>query len=121
MAVQIPDAERFKAPLITRDRQGFKTNGKYRLDPQGQAPHTDGNYSTGKSQFKHGVDADKAVLDAAAYADRKGLWIDNKAKVYFNDGEVGYSNGSPTQWINVYRTDKGMVHGAPTNTPGGTK
>ncbi|MCV6630144.1 MAG: hypothetical protein OIF50_09820 [Flavobacteriaceae bacterium] len=91
------------------------------MDTEGQIPHTKGNYASGKSQFKHGINADKAVLDAAAYADKYGLWNGNKAKVFVKDGVVGYSNGKPTQWLNIYRTDKGMVHGSPTATPGMVK
>lgn len=40
----------------------------------------------GKSQFLYDVDSDKAVLDAAAYADKFNLWggsdHGNKAKIY---------------------------------------
>nr|WP_262901665.1 RHS repeat-associated core domain-containing protein [Edaphocola aurantiacus] len=121
LRAEMPHSNEFKAPLISKDRQGFKTNGRYRLDAEGQIKHTNGDYTSGKSQFRSGVDADKAVLDAAAYADANDLWIGNKAKVYVNDGVVGYSNGQPTQWLNIYRTDKGMVHGAPTATPGTVK
>lgn len=47
-----------------------------------------------------------------------GLWNNNKAKIYVSDGIIGYSKGQPTQWFNIYRTDTGMIHGAPTLTPG---
>lgn len=86
-------------------------------------PHTSGDYSTGKSQFKFGVNADKAVLDGAAYADEYNLWNPqtNSAKIFVKDGIIGYSNGQPTQWMNIYRTNTGMVHGTPTSTPGNVK
>jgi hypothetical protein len=78
------------------------------------APHKTGALRTGKSQFLFGVDAEKAVLDAAHQADRLGLWVGNKAKVVAS-GFVGVlaSTGEQTRVINVYRTRTGFVHGAP--------
>jgi|BarGraNGADG00212_1021973.scaffolds.fasta_scaffold36464_2 hypothetical protein len=65
------------------------------------------------------VDADTATLDAAAYADKTGLWDGNTAKVYVQNGPVGVvgRTGQLTNWINVYRTNTGFVHGAPGNSP----
>jgi hypothetical protein len=114
--VNTHESETFKAPAISSDKQGFLSNGIYRLDAKAMKPHIDGNNFTGKSQFKYGVNADKAVLDGAAYANEKNLWLGNKAKVFIVDGIVGYSNGQPTQWLNIYRTSTGMVHDCPTTT-----
>ncbi len=69
----------FHAPRIISNTRGELTNGKYILDTAGMFKHSNG--TSGKSQFLFDVDAEKAVLDAAAYAD------------YFNCG-------SPTQEIN---------------------
>ncbi|MBW7994956.1 hypothetical protein B1A90_11535 [Neisseria meningitidis] len=56
-----------------------------------------------KSLFKSDVDAEKATLDAARYADKHNLWdSQNKAKVPTND-VVGYTDGKPTHIINIYR------------------
>ena len=111
----------FAAPQITTDKQGFLTNGSYRYDFKAQEVHTDVNFGSGKSQFAFRVDPVKAVLDGAAYADKAGLWIGSSAKVFCVDGIVGYSKGQPTQWLNIYRSNNGMVHGAPTLTPGEIK
>lgn len=79
-------------------------------------PHVDG--TPGKSQFGFYVNSGKAVLDGAAYADRYDLWFDNKAKVRVTNGIIGYTgNGTPTTWLNIYRTNSGFVHGSPGNAP----
>ena len=77
--------------------------------------HQTGSLSEGKSQFLSGVDADKAVLDAAAYADQNGLWQGSKAKVPVSNGPVGVHGGTGelTSTINVYRNRNGFIHGAP--------
>ena len=60
-------------------------------------PHTNG-YTSGKSQFLFDVDANKATLDAATYADKYNLWTSNssdpsmfssKAKVPITNGYIG--------------------------------
>ena len=109
----------FTAPRVFTNRHAFLTNGKYSLDSPGMAPHITGATTTGKSQFLYRVNSDKAVLDAAAYADEAGLWVGNKAKVFVEDGPVGVigRTGELTSWINVYRTRTGMVHGAPGSAP----
>lgn len=83
------------------------------------SPHKTGSLRAGKSQFLSGVDAEKAVLDAAAYADDAGLWVGNKAKVFVENGPVGAlgTTGELTNWINVYRTRTGFVHGSPGSAP----
>jgi hypothetical protein len=84
------------------------------------APHLTGDYTNMKRQFLAYVKAYEAVLDAAAYADMHNLWDPNnttKAKVPVSNGHVGVSNGNLTNWINVYRNKKGMVHGSPGNPP----
>lgn len=61
------------------------------------APHLAGG-PEGKSRFDFDVDANKAVLDAAAYADKYDLWYAGsgnpndfkyKAKVFVTNGPVG--------------------------------
>lgn len=84
----------FTAPHITVNRHGQLTNGRYTLDSAGMTPHTNG--TPGKSQFGFYVNSGKATLDAAAYADRHGLWVRNKAKVPVVNGVVGYlGDGRP--------------------------
>ena len=71
------------------------------------------------------VDANKAVLDASAYADEYGLWeprsgnvndFPDKAKVFVENGPVGVTgDGQLTNYINIYRTKTGFVHGCPGN------
>ena len=105
----------FTPPEITRNRHGQLTNGDYTLDSSGMIKHQTGSLSEGKSQFLSGVDADKAVLDAAAYADQNGLWQGSKAKVPVSNGPVGVHGGTGelTSTINVYRNRNGFIHGAP--------
>jgi RHS repeat-associated protein len=106
----------FKPPDITVDRHGRLTNGTYTLDSAGMSPHVD--YTPGKSQFGYYVNSGKAVLDGASYADNYGLWEGNKAKVPVENGHVGYtSDGTPTNWVNIYRNRNGFVHGSPGNPP----
>ncbi|MBQ8166088.1 MAG: hypothetical protein IJZ96_03530, partial [Lachnospiraceae bacterium] len=117
-----PDGD-FEAPKVTTNSRGELTNGAYTIDAQGMVKHIDG--TSGKSQFLYDVDADKAVLDAAAYADKYNLWkpntgnpadFANKAKVYVTNGPVGVTgSGQLTSYINVYRTKTGYVHGSPGN------
>jgi hypothetical protein len=104
----------FMAPRLFSNSKGLLTNGRYLLDEAGMIPHMTGSLTAGKSQFLFRIDARKAVLDAAAYADEAGLWIGNKAKVLTN-APVGVSarTGELTNWLNVYRTNTGFVHGAP--------
>lgn len=54
------------------------------------------------------------TLDAAAYADKAGLWVANKAKVAL-DEYVGVHAGTGlrTKVLNIYRTKTGHVHAAP--------
>jgi len=110
----------YKAPKVFRNSKGQLTNGTYTVDSVGMEPHTNGLNSTGKSQFMYGVDANKAVLDAAAYADEFNLWTmsdGSKARVPVANGPVGIhgSSGLQTDYINVYRTKTGFVHGAPAS------
>ncbi len=86
--------------------------------------HVDGK-NPYKSQFLYDVYQNKAVLDAAAYADANGLWVPssgnpadfaNKAKIYVENGPVGVTGqGQLTNYINVYRTKTGYIHGCPGN------
>jgi RHS repeat-associated protein len=112
---ELPPGDNFTPPEITRNRHGQLTNGDYTLDSSGMIKHQTGSLSEGKSQFLSGVDADKAVLDAAAYADQYGLWQGSKAKVPVSNGPVGVHGGTGelTSTINVYRNRNGFIHGAP--------
>ncbi|MCP3994755.1 MAG: hypothetical protein GY722_06795 [bacterium] len=87
-----------------------------------QAKHTSGKLADGASQFLWHVDHEALTLDAARYADEMGLRVDNKAKVFVDDFIGVTSDGSLTQFINVYRRDPGgqlppYVHGSPGNPP----
>ena len=101
-------------PIVTTNRHGQLTNGKYTLDLAGMAPHTTGSLKAGKSQFLYAVNEKKLVLDASAIADQEGLWVGNKAKIVF-DKPIGIqgSSGELTKTLNIYRTNTGFVHGAP--------
>ncbi|MBR6403526.1 MAG: hypothetical protein IKS48_09110 [Eubacterium sp.] len=113
----------FKPSKIYYDKQGNLTNGIYTLNDKDMLIHKNG--TLGKSQFLSDVDAEKAVLDAAEYADKYNLWETNtgnpndfacKAKVYVENGPVGVTgDGKLTNYINVYRTKTGQVHGCPGN------
>ncbi|MBQ1328262.1 MAG: hypothetical protein IIY49_09555, partial [Eubacterium sp.] len=113
----------FEPSKIFYDEQGHLTNGRYTINDSGMLPHKNG--TMGKSQFLSDVDAEKAVLDAAEYADKYNLWETNtgnpndfacKAKVYVENGPVGITgDGKLTNYINVYRTKTGQVHGCPGN------
>ena len=113
----------YVAPKITVNKRGELTNGSFTLDSEGMIKHTDG--TLGKSNFLYNVDANKAVLDAAAYADKYNLGgsstgnpldFPNKAKVYVENGPVGVTgNGELKNYINIYRTKTGYVHGCPGN------
>ena len=98
------------------------TDGKYITDPISMARHKPDASSLdkidSKSLFKSDVDAEKATLDAARYADKHNLWdSQNKAKVPTND-VVDYTDGKPTRIINIYRKKPNKdgirpVHGTP--------
>jgi RHS repeat-associated protein len=105
----------FRPPATSINRHGQLTNGTYTIDAAGMAPHKTGSLAGGKSQWWSGVDAERATLDAAAYADANNLWVGAKAKVPATNGTVGVlgRTGEPTEWINVYRNANGFVHGAP--------
>lgn len=80
------------------------------------ARHKPGTAPSGRSVFRSDVDAEKATLDAADYADANDLWDaqGKKAKVTVNNGPIGYlGDGTPTSTINVYRRRNGMIHGSP--------
>ena len=100
-------------------RDGWLTNGTYTVDPRAMAKHMPITALAGKSRFLSTVDADKAVLDAASFADANNLWQDGKAKVYVTNHPVGVlgRTGELTSWINVYKTRTGFVHGSPGSAP----
>ena len=113
----------FTPPAIYKTPDGVPTNGKYSIDTKGMNRHRLNSSNQGKSQFLYDVDSDKAVLDAAAYADEYNLWggsdHGNKAKVPVINGPVGViaETGELTDYINVYRTADGIVHGSPARPP----
>ena len=117
----INNSEGFSPPKISTNSKGQLTNGKYILDQAGMKPHTTGDLSTGKSQFLFNVNANKAALDGAAYADKNNLWnsANSRAKVPIANGNVGVigRTGEQTNYINVYRTSTNFVHASPANPP----
>jgi hypothetical protein len=119
MIIRSVDVGGFRPPQISRNQKGQLTNGTYTVNDIDMAPHKTGATTGGESQFLSYVDAEKATLDAAAYADKANLWSNNRAKVYVQNGPVGVSakTSELTNWINVYRTDTRFVHGSPGNPP----
>jgi hypothetical protein len=111
----------FIGPAVTRNLRGEPTNGKYTVDLIGMKLHSAGDLSTGKSQFLFYIDANKAILDAAAYADKYNLWDpkNGSAKVAVTNGNIGVTgiDGELTRYIKVYRTKTKYVHGTPSNAP----
>ncbi|MFJ7048344.1 RHS repeat-associated core domain-containing protein [Streptomyces sp. NPDC101112] len=131
-----PSLRSLKPKNYRIDRHGRLSNGKYTIDNEGMAKHLPGRRredlsaedrdGATKSVFLKGVDAEQAVLDAAAYADAHNLWSGGnnpKAKVYVTNGPVGVvgRTGELTHYINVYKkpTKQGvtLVHGAPGGGP----
>jgi hypothetical protein len=101
------------------NRHGELTNGTYTVSYPAMLKHLPGSAGPTKSVFLGGVDAEKATLDSAAYADAHGLWVGNKAKVYVTNGPVGVigRTGELTHYINVYRNARGAIHGSPGGAP----
>lgn len=109
--------EGFTPPEITVNDRGELTNGKYTIDAKGMEPHKTGSYLNQKSQFRSDVDAEKVVLDGAAYADEHDLWEHSSGSSAHvpTDVPVGYNGrtGEPSSIVNVYRTRTNYVHGSP--------
>ncbi|WP_172639500.1 hypothetical protein, partial [Streptomyces tailanensis] len=108
------------------DRHGRLTNGTYTVDNEKMAKHLPGREVAGRSVFLKGVDAEKAALDAAKFADKNNLWTgdqNQKAKVYVENGPIGVvgRTGELTSYINVYRkvTKQGVtiIHASPGGAP----
>jgi hypothetical protein len=100
------------------DRSGRLTDGTYTVNESQMMNHMPATAGPDKSVFLSGVDAHKAVLDAARFADRYNLWTEaNKARVFVQNGPVGVhgQTGLLSSWINVYRRASGMIHGAPAS------
>jgi RHS repeat-associated protein len=104
---------------IFRNSQGVLTNGTHFVDEVGMAKHVTGSLTRGKSQFLFRTDANRVVLEAAAKADKAGLWVNNQAKVFIENGPIGIvgKTGELTNWVNVTRTNTGWVHGWPAVAP----
>jgi hypothetical protein len=100
--------------------KGNWTNDLYTVRGSAMEPHMNGSTTSGKSQFLFNVEAEKATLDAAAYADAHGLWQGNKARVYVENGPIGVvgRTGEPTNWLRVTREGR-MVHAWPVGPPSG--
>lgn len=96
------------------DNHGNLTDGIYTVSKEAMKKHVYGGIP-GKSIFYPSLNADKAVLKAANYADKYNLWIGNKAKVPVINTNIGVlgNNGQPTNFINVYRNSNNFIHGAP--------
>lgn len=115
--IDAPMSAAWTSPKIVSNAKGQLTNGLYNLDEAAMRVHTTGSLAGGKSQFLFRLNEKQVVLDAAAYAEKEGLWLLNngsKAKVILNQpiGVVG-ETGELTNVINLYRTKSGFVHGAP--------
>ncbi|MGW0916236.1 polymorphic toxin-type HINT domain-containing protein [Streptomyces sp. NPDC002784] len=117
--VLVHNANCFTPPASYLNRHGELTNGTYTVSYPAMLKHLPGSSGPTKSVFLKGVDAEKATLDAAAYADAHGLWAGNKAKVYVTNGPVGVvgRTGELTHYINVYRNARGAIHGSPGGAP----
>ncbi len=117
--VLVHNSSCFTAPQSYVNRHGELTNGKYTVSYPAMLKHLAGSSGPTKSVFLKGVNAEKASLDAAAFADAEGLWVGNKAKVYVANGPVGVigRTGELTHYINVYRNARGTIHGSPGGAP----
>jgi RHS repeat-associated protein len=107
------------------------TDGLYKVSRLGMSRHETGKPD--KSQFFKKICSktlDELILDGSALADHLDLWYsDNpgefkrKAKIHVDNGPVGVlQNGQPTNWINLYREERGLdglsqVHAAPGTPP----
>ncbi|WP_162542163.1 SdrD B-like domain-containing protein [Gemmata obscuriglobus] len=107
-------------PQIYRGRFGnnhdVMHNRIFSLDETGMEVHTAGHFKNpeGKSQFGFNVRARELLLDASAYAEHAGLWVESKAKVFF-DQPIGIHarTGQPTNVLNIYRNKNNHIHGSP--------
>jgi RHS repeat-associated protein len=109
---------------LTRDGQGWLTDGTYRVDPAGNAKHAYGTHEPGKSYFNEGVDHEQLTLRAAQHADENNLWtagrssggFANRARVE-TGSIIGYDARSslPTNAINVTKRANGTIHAFPTS------
>jgi hypothetical protein len=113
----IPTVENIAAKEVgnafSLTKYGELTNGVYTVSKEAMKKHVF-DLGQGKSIFYPSLNAEEAVLKAAQYADEAGLWIGNKAKVPVLNTNIGrLGNGSPTNFINVYRNSNGFIHGSP--------
>ncbi|MFA7761327.1 RHS repeat domain-containing protein [Streptomyces sp. NRRL S-448] len=118
--IKAPPGAAKAAPRSFVNRHGALTNGSYTVSNEAMLKHLPGTAVAGRSVFLSGVNAEKVVLDAAAYADAHNLWTGDgtKAKVYVNApiGVIGRT-GELTHYVNVYRNSRGTVHGSPGGAP----
>jgi murein DD-endopeptidase MepM/ murein hydrolase activator NlpD len=122
-----PVSKGFEAPKKYLNANDQLTNGTYTVNNTTMAKHKTGsfkadkNHPQGISQFLPNVDAESAVLDAAAFADKYKLWVGKdleKATVLTNDyvGALG-STGERTKYLRVFRMKNGDIHGSPATPP----
>ena len=98
---------------LTIFKHGKLTDGKYTVELETMKPHQY-KYKAGKSIFYGQINSEQAVLVAARYADKHNLWIGNKAKIRVETGNIGVlGDGTPTNYINIYRNSNGFIHGSP--------
>ncbi|WP_255495497.1 RHS repeat-associated core domain-containing protein [Dysgonomonas sp. 521] len=102
-----------EASSLSKNVHGNLTNGTYTVSQEAMKKHVFGGVQ-GKSLFYPTLDANKAVLKAAEFADKNNLWLNNKAKVPVTNTNIGtLGNGQPTNIINVYKNSKNTIHGSP--------
>jgi LysM repeat protein/F0F1-type ATP synthase membrane subunit b/b' len=122
-----PVSKGFEAPKKYLNAKNELTNGTYTVNNTDMAKHKTGSFKAdtnrpkGISQFLPTVDAESAVLDAAASADKYGLWVGKdsaKATVFTND-YIGAlrSSGERTKYLHVYKMKNGYIHGSPATPP----
>ena len=66
--------------VLDRPKEATHSHKIWTEPPGLDTPHLTGSGSSGKSQFLFHVDADKAVLDAAAYANANKLWVGTRPR-----------------------------------------
>jgi RHS repeat-associated protein len=112
------------------NRHGQLTNGAYTVDESGMQPHlpfteaarqVDPENGLLKSVFLSDIDAHKAVLDAAMYADNQALWNaeTGRADVPVTNGPTGVdgASGQLVSGITVSRSHTNFVRGWPNEVP----
>jgi hypothetical protein len=114
----------WEAPPIIKDRHGKLTNGSYTLDGAAMEKHLQNLHpELNKSQFTYRMNVENLTLDAAAYADKAGLWVASKAGEFPHKAKIIFDHligthgktGQPTFGLNLYRNASGHVHASPAS------